>query len=72
MANKEARVVASKRTCPACGITTDGKLFFPSVGRPFDREECIARICQYAKKGGCLNDESNLETATLLKILRSD
>ena len=64
--------MSSKQTCLACGITTDGKLFYPRVGKPFDREACIARVCQYAKTSGCLNDESNVETSQLLKTLRGD
>ncbi len=63
--------MSGKQTCPACGIVTDGKLFYPSAGKPFDREKCIAQICQYAKKGGCLNEQSNVEDSQLLKTLRS-
>ena len=64
--------MSSKQICPACGIATDGRFFYPSEGKPFDREECIVRICQYAKQSGCLNDESNAESTKILKILRSD
>jgi hypothetical protein len=46
-------------TCPACGVKIVGgdKVIF-SVGAPGTRSRLWARVCQYAKKPGCINTDS--------------
>ena len=47
--------------CPVCGvsITEDGQVNF-SNGRPGTRARLYARVCQYAQKPECINQESEL------------
>jgi hypothetical protein len=46
------------QVCPACGVkitATDQVLF--SSGTPGSRGRLWARVCQYAKKSGCINQD---------------
>lgn len=47
--------------CPVCSIsiTDDGQVKF-STGSPGTRARLYARVCQYAQKPGCINQESEL------------
>lgn len=47
-------------TCSACGVKIEGgdKVLF-SVGAPGTRSRLWARVCQYAKKPGCINADTN-------------
>lgn len=48
--------------CPACGvvITADDSVLF-SHGKPGTRARLWARVCQYAKRPGCINkDETKI------------
>ena len=47
--------------CPVCGvsITPDGKVNFAG-GSPGTRARLYARVCQYAQKPECINQESQL------------
>ncbi|WP_204106039.1 MULTISPECIES: hypothetical protein [Spirulina sp. CCY15215] len=44
------------QTCPICRvkIAHDDKVYFSS-GQPGTRARLYARVCQYAKKAGCIN-----------------
>lgn len=44
--------------CPACGVKIVGgdKVIF-SVGAPGTRSRLWARVCQFAKKPGCINTD---------------
>lgn len=50
--------------CPACGveITDQGKVLF-SHGGPGTKARLRARVCQFAKKSGCINDYEGPLTA---------
>ncbi|WP_017306665.1 hypothetical protein [Spirulina subsalsa] len=46
------------QVCPACGVKIVGRdtvLF--SAGAPGNRARLWARVCQYVKKPGCINEE---------------
>lgn len=47
--------------CPVCSvsITGDGQVNF-STGSPGTRARLYARVCQYAQKPGCINQEAEL------------
>ncbi len=49
------------QTCPVCGvsITEDGQVNF-SNGIPGTRARLYARVCQYAQKSECINQETKL------------
>ncbi len=57
------------QVCPACGVKIVGgdKVLF-SVGAPGTRSRLYARVCQYAKKAGCINRN----TEEIGQILPSD
>lgn len=46
--------------CPACGVTIENgdKVLF-SVGPPGNRSRLWARVCQFAKKPGCINQDQD-------------
>ena len=48
-------------SCPVCGasITESGQVNF-TYGSPGTRARLYARVCQYNKKPGCINQESEL------------
>ena len=45
------------QTCPACGVKVDGGVVHFSVGAPGSRAKLYARVCQFAKKAGCINTD---------------
>ncbi len=55
-------IMNDDRQCPVCGITKTGNTFLTSFDRLKHREigsltpeATYTRICQYAKKEGCIN-----------------
>ena len=51
----------SLQICPVCGvsITEDGQVNF-AAGNPGTRARLYARVCHYAQKPGCINQEPQL------------
>ena len=49
------------QVCPICkiSITEDGQVKF-STGSPGTRARLYARVCQYARKPGCINQDAEL------------
>ena len=49
------------QVCPICNIsiTEDGQANF-STGSPGTRARLYARVCQFAQKPGCINQDSEL------------
>lgn len=46
----------NKEICPACGVTIeDGAKVLFSCGPAGTRERLWARVCQFAKRPGCIN-----------------
>ncbi|MBW4651048.1 MAG: hypothetical protein KME06_20520 [Kastovskya adunca ATA6-11-RM4] len=50
------------RVCPACGVKIVGEdtVIFSS-GSPGTKARLWARVCQYAKKPGCINQDQSGE-----------
>ena len=49
----------SLEVCSACGVKIEnGDTVLFSVGPPGTRSRLYARVCQYAKKPGCINKNS--------------
>jgi hypothetical protein len=58
---------ATVRECPACGVKVDGDsvyFSFPPGGSAQSKERLFARVCQFAKKTGCINTVANLDNCT--------
>ena len=51
----------SLQVCPICNIsiTEDGQVNF-STGSPGTRARLYTRVCQFAQKPGCINQDSEL------------
>ena len=49
------------QVCPICkiSITEDGQVNF-STGNPGTRARLYARVCQFAQKSGCINQDADL------------
>ncbi|MFW6357740.1 MAG: hypothetical protein ACOC0N_00780 [Chroococcales cyanobacterium] len=47
------------QVCPACGVKIIGDQVHFSFGAPGTRERLWARVCQFAKKGGCINQNKD-------------
>ncbi|MDJ0703355.1 MAG: hypothetical protein QNJ46_08750 [Leptolyngbyaceae cyanobacterium MO_188.B28] len=49
------------KVCPICkiSITEDGQVKF-STGSPGTRARLYARVCQFARKPGCINQDTEL------------
>jgi hypothetical protein len=46
--------------CEVCGLVRDETdHFIPSVGKPLTPETAYAKVCQFAKESGCINNVSN-------------
>jgi len=43
------------KICPACTARIDNDLVLFQHGRPGSTKRLYARVCQYAKKSGCIN-----------------
>jgi hypothetical protein len=41
--------------CNVCGIKQIDSLFITSIGKPLTPKELKYKVCQYAKKTGCIN-----------------
>jgi hypothetical protein len=50
--------------CPACGVAIEGDTVLFSCGGSGTRERLFARVCQYAKKQGCINKGTGLKSFT--------
>jgi hypothetical protein len=51
--------------CPACGVKIEGDRVLFSAGPAGTRARLWARVCQYAKKPGCINtDETAIGPVT--------
>lgn len=44
-----------EQICPACQVKIIGDEVHFSYGKPGTKERLHARVCQYAKKKGCIN-----------------
>ena len=55
----------SLQICPVCSVKIEsGKKVLFSHGKPGTRERLYARVCQYAKKNGCINTSVDAATIT--------
>lgn len=45
------------QVCPACGVKIAGDTVLFSAGPPGTRARLWARVCQYNKKPGCINQD---------------
>lgn len=45
--------------CPVCGVKIEGDVVYFSFGKPGTRARLQARVCQYAKSEGCINNQEN-------------
>lgn len=45
------------KTCPVCGVQIEGEKVHFYFGKPGTKKRLKARVCQYAKEEGCINDE---------------
>jgi hypothetical protein len=52
------------QTCPVCGVKIEkapgGDRVLFSSGKPGTRAKLAARVCQFVKKNGCINQDANL------------
>ena len=42
-------------TCRVCSIKQIDGVFITSIGKPLTPEQLKYKVCQYAKKSGCIN-----------------
>lgn len=48
-------------TCPVCGIIQINEVFYYSHGKtPTTPDSVASRVCQYAKKPGCINNKGQV------------
>jgi hypothetical protein len=60
-----AKLMSNTQTCPLCGVSITGDVVHFSNGSPGTRARLYARVCQYAKQGGCINqDPEKIGTVT--------
>ncbi len=45
------------QNCPVCGVTVSGTVVRFSNGSSGSPARLFARVCQYAKKAGCINTD---------------
>lgn len=50
-------IMSIKETCPACGVTIEDDIVLFSHGPNGTRARLYARVCQFAKKSGCINKD---------------
>ncbi|MGD1855514.1 MAG: hypothetical protein ACFB2W_14815 [Leptolyngbyaceae cyanobacterium] len=50
----------SQQTCPVCGVTIANDVVQFSNGSKGTRARLYARVCQYAKKPECINQDMTL------------
>jgi hypothetical protein len=58
-----------ERLCSACGVKIIGEEVHFSHGKPGTKERLHARVCQFAKKPGCIN---NLDSERIENIPDQD
>ncbi|MDY7014118.1 MAG: hypothetical protein SVX43_11080 [Cyanobacteriota bacterium] len=46
------------QTCPVCRVSIADDVVHFSNGNPGTRARLYARVCQYAKQSGCINQDS--------------
>ncbi|MGB3535810.1 MAG: hypothetical protein WBA13_20120 [Microcoleaceae cyanobacterium] len=55
---------AETQTCPVCGVkitkAPGGDRVLFSSGQPGTRAKLAARVCQFVKQNGCINQDPNL------------
>ena len=61
---KEEEVV---QVCPVCKVKIDGETALFSYGEPGSKERLYARVCQYARKPGCINSVKEVSEADMEK-----
>jgi len=49
--------------CPACGVLIEGDVVRFSFGPAGTRTKLKARVCQFAQKEGCINQQTSLKDA---------
>lgn len=49
------------KECSACGVKIVGDQVLFSFGTPGSKERLYARVCQFAKKPGCINTVASLD-----------
>lgn len=49
--------MSSPQTCPICGVSITRDVVQFSNGSPGSRSRLYARVCQYAKQRGCINQD---------------
>lgn len=59
---------AVRQTCPVCGVTIVHNTVLFSSGKPGTRARLYARVCRYAQKPGCINQDPDL----IGEVLRED
>jgi hypothetical protein len=51
----------ARERCPVCLVEIEGNVVYFSTGKPGDRENLKAKVCQYAKnKADCINKSAKL------------
>jgi hypothetical protein len=48
------------QTCSVCGVTISGRVVRFSNGSSGTHARLFARVCQYAKRAGCINQDPEL------------
>jgi hypothetical protein len=48
----------NSQNCPVCGVTVSGTVVRFSNGSSGSPARLFARVCQYAKKPGCINTDT--------------
>ena len=65
MLNNKIMDTLSLQVCPVCSVKIEsGEKVLFSHGKPGTRERLYARVCQYAKKSGCINTSVDAGTIT--------
>lgn len=57
--------MSDPQVCPACSVKIIKDVVHFSFGKPGTRERLYARVCQYAKKQGCINQGIDANTITV-------
>jgi hypothetical protein len=52
-----AKLMSNPQTCPICGVSITRDVVQFSNGDPGTRARLYARVCQYAKLRGCINQD---------------
>lgn len=57
--------------CKACGVKIRGEKVIFSHGKEGNKDRLFARVCQYAKKEGCINSVKNTDNAVKIDFYDS-